>query len=65
MSTLVTRGLLGKALVTQGFFSKTYQRFTYVILNICHSTKVLKADHGRNEANIDHETNTLNIPKGD
>ena len=59
MSTLVTRGLLGKALVTQGFFSKTYQRFTYVILNICHSTKVLKADHGRNEADIDYNRTTI------
>lgn len=56
MSTLVTRGLLGKALVTQGFFSKTYQRFTY---------KVLKVNHANNDLSINHSTTTLNIPKGD
>ena len=48
MSTLITKGLLGPKLITQGYTSAAYKYVKYNVLQIDYSRTVLQADtiHG-------------------
>jgi len=56
MSTLITKGLLGPKLITQGYTSAAYKYVKYNVLQIDYSRTVLQADYSRTVLQIPKES---------
>ncbi len=64
MSTIVTRGLLGPRLITQGYTSAAFERVVYNILQCDYSRNVLQAEYSREILQADYGRQILQTPKG-
>jgi hypothetical protein len=56
MSTLITKGLLGPKLVTQGYSSASYEYVKRNVLQVDYSRVVLQADYSRTVLQIPKES---------